>query len=161
MKDFRRVIGDFLHRRGSRKQPVISVDDPSLRVIVTAFDETEAASTALDRAQHWNPHKPAVLRHHLVLPESRVESARIQLEQDQWLLRPQGQADELEKSGESPVMLSALRVQHLDALHCSQESSRMAGLAQRMDGRALGWDALQPDTGTDSTSDYCSRHHSR
>ncbi|MBB5918013.1 hypothetical protein BJY24_006925 [Nocardia transvalensis] len=36
------------------------------------------------------------------------------------------------------------RVQVLDALHCSQERSRMAGLAQRHDGAALGWDALQP-----------------
>jgi hypothetical protein len=39
------------------------------------------------------------------------------------------------------------RVQVLDALHCSQERSRMAGLAQRREGLALGWDALQPDPG--------------
>jgi hypothetical protein len=36
------------------------------------------------------------------------------------------------------------RVQVLDALHCSQERSRMAGLAQRRGGVALGWEALQP-----------------
>jgi hypothetical protein len=32
------------------------------------------------------------------------------------------------------------------ALHCAQERSRMAGLAQRLGGDALGWDALQPES---------------
>lgn len=41
------------------------------------------------------------------------------------------------------------RVQVLDALHCSQERSRMAGLAQRRNGVALGWEALQPLPPTD------------
>ena len=44
-------------------------------------------------------------------------------------------------------MVVLQRVQVLDALHCSQERSRMAGLAQRRGGLALGWDALQPDPG--------------
>lgn len=42
------------------------------------------------------------------------------------------------------------RVQVLDALHCSQERSRMAGLAQRRNGLALGWEALQPLPSTES-----------
>lgn len=37
------------------------------------------------------------------------------------------------------------RVEVLDALHLSQERSRMAGLAQRSGGTVRGWDALQPD----------------
>lgn len=41
------------------------------------------------------------------------------------------------------VRLEAVRVQSLDALHCAQARSRMAGLAQRLGGDALGWDALQ------------------
>jgi hypothetical protein len=41
-------------------------------------------------------------------------------------------------------LLVLQRVQVLDALHCSQERSRMAGLAQRRGGVALGWEALQP-----------------
>lgn len=36
------------------------------------------------------------------------------------------------------------RTQLLDALHCSQERSRMAALAQRLGGSVAGWDALQP-----------------
>ncbi|WP_373290006.1 hypothetical protein [Longimycelium tulufanense] len=45
--------------------------------------------------------------------------------------------------GPGTVRLVATRVQMLDALHCAQERSRMAGLAQRLGGEALGWDALQ------------------
>jgi hypothetical protein len=46
-----------------------------------------------------------------------------------------------------PGHLHAVRVQVLDALHCAQERSRMAGLAQRLGGDAPGWDALQPGPG--------------
>ncbi len=51
-----------------------------------------------------------------------------------------------ERTGEVPDarVLVLERVQVLDALHCSQERSRMAGLAQRRGGVALGWEALQP-----------------
>ncbi|MBB5906781.1 hypothetical protein BKA25_001097 [Actinoalloteichus hymeniacidonis] len=50
---------------------------------------------------------------------------------------------------EAPDLVSfeAVRVQRLDALHCAQARSRMAGLAQRLGGDALGWDALQIDQG--------------
>ncbi|WP_190817471.1 hypothetical protein [Saccharopolyspora pogona] len=120
-----------------------SVDDPVLEVVVTAFDETEAASAALARAERWQPELPAVLRHHLALPECSVEAARVLLDADGWELRPGGQGGELAAPGLTALV--ALRVQRLDALHCSQESSRMAGLAQRHGGQSFGWDALQPD----------------
>ena len=45
---------------------------------------------------------------------------------------------------ENSVRVVFERVQVLDALHCSQERSRMAGLAQRLGGSVAGWDALQP-----------------
>lgn len=57
------------------------------------------------------------------------------------------------------ISARALRVAVLDGLRCSQESSRMAGLAQRLGGTSLGWDALQQDSGTAATTDYCSRPH--
>ena len=139
----------FLTRLGERfrfrKQPVISVDDPELRVVVAAFDETEAASAALARSEHWQPPLPAVLRHHLRIPGHRVAAAEELLAADGWTLR----RSDLQESetGTELTAVVALRVQVLDALHCSQESSRMAGLAQRLDGRAVGWDALQPDAG--------------
>ena len=132
------------NRRNSARKPVISIDDPDLRVVITAFDPAEAASSALERGLRWQPRQPAVLRHHLLLPASRIESARELLEPDQWRVRTEETASEQGKRHAEGIEVSASRIQHLDALHCSQESSRMAGLAQRLGGTALGWDALQP-----------------
>ncbi|WP_235863856.1 hypothetical protein [Saccharopolyspora kobensis] len=131
-----------LAARRARRKPVISTDDPALRVVVTAYDETEAASAALARADEWQSGLPAVLRHHLALPERSIESARDLLSADGWDLRPGGRG--AERGGAGLTAMIALRVQQLDALHCSQESSRMAGLAQRHGGQVYGWDALQP-----------------
>lgn len=128
--------------RRDRRKPVISVDDHGLRVVVWSYDDTEAASAALARATDWTPEEPAVLRHHLALPSDLVDTAAALLRQDDWVLRPGGRADELGVPGLTPLV--ALRVQRLDALHCSQETSRMAGLAQRHGGETFGWDALQP-----------------
>lgn len=135
-----RVIG----RRGS-SEPLISANDPDLEVVVLAFDETEAASAALGRSDTWQPDQPAVLRLHLALPPDSVQSARAVLAQDDWQLEPGGRG-----TSEADPTLTALiaqRVQKLDALHCSQEASRIAGLAQRHDGQVFGWDALQRPNG--------------
>ncbi|MGW1679000.1 hypothetical protein [Saccharopolyspora sp. NPDC002376] len=138
----------FLAARRDRHKPVISADDPALRVVVIAYDETEAASTALARADEWQPGLPAVLRHHLTLPDHTIEEARVLLAADGWELRPGGRG--AEDGGPELTAMIALRVQELDALHCSQESSRMAGLAQRHGGQVHGWDALQPEPGAPS-----------
>ncbi|GGJ06191.1 hypothetical protein GCM10011581_48950 [Saccharopolyspora subtropica] len=39
--------------RRARRKPLISADDPDLRVVAIAYDETEAASAALARATDW------------------------------------------------------------------------------------------------------------
>ncbi|ANZ35068.1 hypothetical protein BBK82_02270 [Lentzea guizhouensis] len=113
-------------------EPALSVDDPDLVVVVEAFDIVEADSAALARSSRWRPDELAVLRHHLRIPAEQVERARELLEPDGWVVA----------SGD---VSHISRVQKLDALHCSQERSRMASLAQRLGGEALGWDALQPD----------------
>ncbi|MRH93383.1 hypothetical protein GFY24_39225 [Nocardia sp. SYP-A9097] len=108
-----------------------------LIVVVSSFDDAEACSAALARAEHWTPDQPAVLRHHLRVPADQIRSVAVIAAQEGY---------ELSNSpGEENMILR--RVQILDALHCSQERSRMAGLAQRHDGDALGWDALQPAMG--------------
>ncbi|MEU6127845.1 hypothetical protein ABZ805_01620 [Saccharopolyspora sp. NPDC047091] len=121
-------------------------DDSDLTVVVSAFDETEAASAVLARSPDWVEAGAAVLRHHLLLPPGSTERAAELLEQDGWRLRAAAEP-ELAGFGAEPAAgaepLFAERVQKLDALHCSQESSRMAGLAQRLGGRAVGWVALQ------------------
>ncbi|QBS44046.1 hypothetical protein [Nocardia sp. CS682] len=117
--------------------------DPSradLVVVAASFDDAEACSAALARASELTPDAEAVLRHHLRIPPAQVEAVCAIAAQDGYAPAPRvggPGTDALET-----VILQ--RVQVLDALHCSQERSRMAGLAQRHDGTADGWDALQP-----------------
>jgi hypothetical protein len=126
-------VRDLLRRP---KAPELSVDDAGLATVAEAFDPIEADSAVLARSPSWIPDRQAVLRHHLLLPAGRTaEAARI-LTQDGYVLR------EVREEGKQ-VLVHVSRVQLLDALHCAQERSRMAGLAQRLDGDALGWDALQ------------------
>lgn len=154
---FARDFPRFFRRLGkSRKPPVISVDDPHLSVVVRSFDETEAASAALNAAQSWRPDDPAVLRHHVQLPAAELDRARELLESDGWTLRPAEEPTDQGSSANRMISATALRVQKIDALHCSQESSRMAGLAQRLGGTALGWDALQQLSGPAQVTDYSS-----
>jgi hypothetical protein len=128
-------------RRASGKA-VFSADDPDLTVVVESFDDTEGASSVLERSSDWRPWEPAVLRHHLNLPRDAINTARSLLAEDGWELRPAEGTEGDDRTGLCGFV--AVRVQELDALHCSQESSRMASLAQRHGGRAVGWDALQP-----------------
>ncbi|MEU7632628.1 hypothetical protein AB0C34_21980 [Nocardia sp. NPDC049220] len=121
--------------------------DPSradLVVVASGFDDAEACSTALARATALTPEAPAVLRHHLRIPSRHVETVCAIAAQDGYAPAPRTVRP---GSAESPELQTVVlqRVQLLDALHCAQERSRMAGLAQRHDGHADGWDALQPN----------------
>ncbi|GAB2681005.1 hypothetical protein GCM10027271_47660 [Saccharopolyspora gloriosae] len=150
MINFRRFLSHLGLRRGRQGPTAPDWNDPALIVVVSAFDETEAASAVLARSPQWAPEDAAVLRHHLLLPAESISRAAELLEQDDWRLRPDP-GDGSVPFGAEPAAgeqaLFAERVQKLDALHCSQESSRMAGLAQRLHGRAVGWVALQSGPG--------------
>ncbi|MBF6469065.1 hypothetical protein IU427_28435 [Nocardia beijingensis] len=127
-----------LWRRG--RDIGLDPDRADLVVVASGFDDAEACSAALARATTLTPDAPAVLRHHLRIPPQHVQTVCAIAAQDGYSPAPQvggPGTDALET-----VVLQ--RVQLLDALHCSQERSRMAGLAQRHDGIADGWDALQP-----------------
>lgn len=127
-------------------------------MVASSFDDAEAASAALARAAttdpRWRPDVQAVLRHHLLLPAEAVDDAVRVAGQDGYVEAaaahppPVGPGAHGARPSLAAVpdgrMLVLVRVQLLDALRCSQERSRMAGLAQRRDGVALGWDALQP-----------------
>ncbi|MEV6907119.1 hypothetical protein [Amycolatopsis sp. NPDC051071] len=126
---------------GKSKGPGLGVDTPGVEIIAEAFDPAEADSSVLARSPSWVAEAPAILRHHLKLPPGKVAEATSILAQDGWELREQGPDGGF-------TLAHAVRVQLLDALHCAQERSRMAGLAQRLGGDSLGWDALQPPTGT-------------
>ncbi|MGW4774499.1 ribonuclease E inhibitor RraB [Nocardia sp. NPDC004278] len=115
-----------------------------LVVVAECFDDAEACSTTLARASALDPDAPALLRHHLRLPPEEVAQVCGIAAQEGYAAAPR-------TADPSPHELESLilqRVQLLDALHCSQERSRMAGLAQRHDGVADGWDALQPGSAT-------------
>ncbi|NKQ56529.1 hypothetical protein HFP15_26990 [Amycolatopsis sp. K13G38] len=127
-------VRDLLRKE---KMPELTPDTPGLAVVAEAFEIGEADSAVLARSHSWRENEVAVLRHHLSLPAGRVAEAGGLLAQDGWELRTVSES-------EGTSRLHALRVQHLDALHCAQERSRMAGLAQRLGGDSLGWDALQP-----------------
>lgn len=121
---------------GRREVEPLDPAREDLVLVVEGFDEVEACSTALERSTTWVPGDQAVLRHHLVLPVEARSGAAATAAQDGYA--PIG------TDGGHGADLVLVRVQVLDALHCSQERSRMAGLAQRLDGHVLGWDALQP-----------------
>ncbi|WP_327114478.1 hypothetical protein OHB12_34635 [Nocardia sp. NBC_01730] len=126
---------------GRGKRATLDPSRADLVVVASSFDDAEACSAALERATTLTPNAPAVLRHHLRIPPRHVETVCVIAAQDGYAPAPQvrgPRTDELET-------LILQRVQLLDALHCSQERSRMAGLAQRHDGSADGWDALQPN----------------
>ena len=124
-----------------------------LVIVAFSFDDAESASSALDRASasgRWNATQETVFRHHLVLPADAVSDAEAVAAQDDYVRVPHPTpAPEIPTSGyradvADGVEVTLQRVQVVDALHISQERSRMAGLAQRRGGIVTGWDALQP-----------------
>jgi hypothetical protein len=129
------VFGPLRALFGGRRELPFDLDNPDLNVVAEAFDPAEADSAALARSPRWRPSERAVLRHHLVLPADQVARAYELLAQDGWEVRVVADGD--------PTRLHALRAQVVTALSCAQERSRMAGLAQRLGGDALGWDCLQ------------------
>lgn len=135
------------------KAPPLDAARMDLVVVASSFDDAESCTAALERGADmngWVATDEAVLRHHLVLPSDMVADAAAVAGQDGYF-QPAASATvpaASEVQGSSAVTdgvsVVLQRVQVVDALHCSQERSRMAGLAQRRGGMVLGWDALQP-----------------
>lgn len=127
---------------GRKRVRELDQDRIDLVIVAECFDDAEACSAVLERAANsepsWDPEQQVVLRHLLRLPVASVDEAASIAAQDDYVVRDVGEP------ADGTVELRLQRVQVLDALHCSQERSRMAGLAQRHDGTVLGWDALQP-----------------
>ncbi len=131
-----RVRGVF----GAGAPPALDPAREDLVVVVRGFDEVQACSAALAAASGWAPESPAVLRHHLAL--TGVEKAAAVAEAVDIAAQDGYRPDTRPVAAGTDLVL--VRVQVLDALHLSQERSRMVGLAQRLGGHVLGWDALQP-----------------
>lgn len=124
-------------------------------VVASSFDDAESCSSALDRGTETKgfvADSEAVLRHHLVLPRDTVDDAATIAAQDGYAVADGVPEAVSETSVDDGVAVTLQRVQIVDALHCSQERSRMAGLAQRRGGVVLGWDVLQPGAGVEKSS---------
>ena len=142
---------------GTRSVAALDPARGDLVVVASCFDDAEAASTTLDRAEQsdprWSRDAQVLLRHHLVLPSHTIDDAVAVAAQDGYSrAEPDSEVTDSVAPIVGGVPLVLQRVQVLDALHCSQERSRMAGLAQRRDGVVSGWDALQPAAATGEQS---------
>ena len=131
-------------RRRPAEPEVLDPLDPSLVVLVEAFEAARADSAVLAEAtaRGVDLARPLLVRHHLVgLPdEAAVTQAASLLGQDGYTVQ--------RAPGALPQLaVLASRTQVLTALSASQERSRMAGLAQRLGGDVRGWDALGPPAG--------------
>ena len=119
--------------------------DPSLDVLIEAFDPARADSAVLAAAAERGVDlaQPLLVRHHLVaLPdEAAVARAAELLAQDGYAVLAVEQGAPAAGTVR-PLAVLATRTQVLTALSASQERSRMAGLAQRLGGDVTGWDAL-------------------
>jgi len=135
----------LLARWRARRAPapvVLDPDDPTLVVVVEAYEAARADSAVLaEAAGRGVPlDVPLLLRHHLVaLPDEAAVARAAQL------LAQDGYALSVPRAGERGLSVFATRTQVVTALSASQERSRMAGLAQRLGGDVGGWDALAPD----------------
>ncbi|WP_460864531.1 hypothetical protein [Rhodococcus aerolatus] len=139
-----RLVARVRAALGGAGEPPLDPADPDLVVVVTSDDAAEACSAALERSPGFVAGREVLLRHHLLLPAGAAGGAAETAAQDGYAPAP-ADAPGLPGAGVAGLeRLTLQRVQLLDALHCSQERSRMAGLAQRLDGRVTGWDALQP-----------------
>lgn len=140
-----------------RKSAPLDGDRGDLVVVAASYDDAEGCGAALERAASvepvWIADAEAVLRHHLRLPASVVSQAVSIAAQEGYGPENADPVAEDDRDPGAPIELVLRRVQILDALHCSQERSRMAGLAQRLGGHLAGWDALQPARNADPAGD--------
>lgn len=118
----------------------ITPHTPGLVPVAGSGDDAVASSAVLDAAEDFDPQAQSVLRHLLELPASRVDEVLRIVAQDNYVRVPDSGV-----FGHSPgcELVAVARVQRVDALHVSQERSRMAGLMARHGGHALSWQVLQ------------------
>lgn len=128
-------------------------DDPELVPVAGSDDDAVASSAVLDGADGFDPEAQSVLLHVLELPpdsvgevlrlvgQDRYERVPVSVTDEVGVTNPEARSDGRGREGLEAVAVA--RVQRIDALHVSQERSRMAGVTARHGGRALSWTVLQ------------------
>lgn len=131
-------LGRLLGRLSTRTVEELTPGDPGLVPVAESDDDAAASSSVLDASPGFDPEVQSVLRHVLELPPGEVDEVLRLVAQDRYERVPAGAPS---RDGLEPVAVA--RVQKVDALHVSQERSRMAGVTARHGGRAVLWQVLQ------------------
>lgn len=138
----RRVLNRLTGRAGVDVDPDLA--DPALVVVAQSFDDA-AASSAVLADSTWQEAEQAVVMHFVAVPSGREDDVIETAAQDGYR---RVDADEVPREAQAAapdgsVVVALARPQLLDALHLSQERSRMAGLGARHEGTVLGWQVRQ------------------
>jgi hypothetical protein len=134
---------DRLTGRGAASTET-EVDDPALVLVAQSFDDAAASSSVLADSS-WREAEQAVVTHLIAVPTGREDEVEHTAAQDEYRrVEPRDVPDAARDAVPQGAVLVALaRPQLLDALHLSQERSRMAGLGARHEGTVLGWQVRQ------------------
>lgn len=135
-------LGRLLNRLSARTVEVLTPGHPDLVPVAQSGDDAAASSAVLDASASFDPEAQSVLLHVLEVPPGEVDEVLRLVAQDRYERMPDGAAPAggLAEGLETVVVA---RVQQVDALHVSQERSRMAGVTARHGGRAVLWQVLQ------------------
>lgn len=134
-------LGKLFGRFSGRAVEETTPEHPGLVPVASSSDDAAASSAVLDAAPDFDPEAQSVLRHVLELPPGSVDEVLRLVGQDSYVRVAPDPADGAAAPGLELVAVA--RVQRVDALHVSQERSRMAGVTARHGGRAVVWQVLQ------------------
>ncbi|SDR06589.1 hypothetical protein SAMN04489765_3022 [Tsukamurella pulmonis] len=131
-------LGRLLSHLSTRTVEELTPGHPGLVPVAQSDDDAAASSAVLDAAEGFDPEAQSVLLHVLELPPAAVDEVLRLVAQDRYERMPDGAP-----AGDGLETVAVARVQRVDALHVSQERSRMAGVTARHGGRAVLWQVLQ------------------
>ncbi|WP_151901782.1 hypothetical protein [Tsukamurella tyrosinosolvens] len=132
-------LGRLLGHLSTRTVEELTPGHPGLVPVAESGDDAAASSSVLDAAEGFDPDAQSVLLHVLEVPPAEVDEVLRLVGQDRYERVAAGGAPGL--PGMETVAVA--RVQRVDALHVSQERSRMAGVTARHGGSAVLWQVLQ------------------
>ncbi|SED05942.1 Uncharacterised protein (plasmid) [Tsukamurella tyrosinosolvens] len=132
-------LGRLLGHLSTRTVEELTPGHPGLVPVAESGDDAAASSSVLDAAEGFDPDAQSVLLHVLEVPPAEVDEVLRLVGQDRYERVAADGAPGL--PGMETVAVA--RVQRVDALHVSQERSRMAGVTARHGGSAVLWQVLQ------------------
>ncbi len=138
----RRVVGRLAGRGAAAAET--QVDDPGLVLVAQSFDDA-AASSAVLADSSWRESDEVVVTHLIAVPAGREDEVATTAAQDEYRRVEPADVPDVARDAvpDGSELVALARPQLLDALHLSQERSRMAGLGARHEGTVLGWQVRQ------------------